>query len=42
MASVIWIMTIVTGEWKANASRVMLRDKAIYTDGAGRRTDGIC
>jgi len=29
MASVIWIITIVTGEWKVNASRVMLRGKAI-------------
>jgi len=29
MESVIWIITIVTGEWKVNASRAMLREEAI-------------
>jgi len=29
MEGVIWIITIVTGEWKVNASRAMLGDKAI-------------
>jgi len=28
MACVIWIITIVTGEWWVNASRVMLREEA--------------
>jgi len=28
MARIVWILTIVTGEWWVNASRAMLRGKA--------------
>ena len=40
MASIIWILSIVTGEWSVDASRAILKGKAFLTEREGRGNFG--
>ena len=42
MASIIWILSIVTGEWSVDASRAILKGKAFLTEREGRGKFSSC
>ena len=41
MASIIWILSIVTGEWSVDASRAILKGKAFLTEREGRGNSAV-